>query len=223
MIIYILFVADFHQYDNKKKKDHQDVKEWRQLDVLKSKEFFLLAPGSFIVTFLTTGLILYQLPLAESKGWTAEWMAFCLTGFAAARIISSLASGTIVDKLGAKILFALHLLPFIIALIILYFYSGEWAAYLYMFLTGITVGLGSIVKSALQAEIFGVKSIGAVRSLFSTLTVLSTALGPILFGFLLDKGVAFSNIIVLSALLSIGVTAWNFRLGYSYHKSLLSN
>lgn len=187
-------------------------KIWTQKEVLKSRHFFTVVPAIFIPTLLTTALFLYQIPLAEEKGWTAQWIAFCLTGFAIARVIASLFSGTIIDRYGAKNIFPFHLIPFIIGLLILFFSNGSWAAYVYMFLTGMSMGLGSTIKSALLADIFGVASIGAVRSLFSTVMVISTAVGPALFGYLLNQNVSFNHLIVLSIILALVSVIWSLKI-----------
>ena len=48
--------------------------------------------------------------------------------------------------------------------------------------------IGSVTVAALQVEFFGKKSIGSVRSLFTSIMVLSSAVGPALFGIILDAG-----------------------------------
>jgi len=68
------------------------------------------------------------------------------------------------------------------------------------------VGLGSTVKTALLVEVYGTRNLGAIRSVSATVMVVSTALSPVLFGFLLDHGFGFTFIssacacLVLSAI-----------------------
>ncbi|MFN6947299.1 MAG: MFS transporter [Cytophagaceae bacterium] len=187
-------------------------KQWRQIDVLKSRDFYNIVPGIFIPTFLTTSLFLYQASLADEKGWSMQWMAFCFTGFAIARIIALLFSGSLTDKFGARNLFPFYLLPFMLGLLILLLSREDWAAYMYMALTGFTIGIGSTIKSALQADVFGVSSIGAVRSLFTMVMVISTALGPPVVGGLLDVGYTFNELIIGSLFILVLVSWWSFRV-----------
>lgn len=197
---------------NKEPMKNEAHSEWTQKDVLKSKQFSILAPSVFLMPFASTGLFFYQLSLAEFKGWTAEWIALCFVGFAIASSSSMILSGYLTDRYKAKNLFPFFYLPFLIGLVFLLLFTSKWIALVYMTLMGISVGFGKVVKSALQAELFGVKSLGAVRSLFSTLMVFSTALAPALFGFLLDNGIDFNQIILGVIIVTLLVIVLSFRI-----------
>jgi MFS family permease len=54
---------------------------------------------------------------------------------------------------------------------------------------GVTAGLTSVVGSAIWVELFGTRQLGMIRGVYAALMVLSTALGPVLLGGLLDAGV----------------------------------
>jgi cyanate permease len=53
------------------------------------------------------------------------------------------------------------------------------------------------------AEIYGIQVIGKVRSVFTTIMVISTALGPISFGVLLDANLSFTWIFALVAVIIV--------------------
>ncbi|MBI4849675.1 MAG: hypothetical protein HY808_14085 [Nitrospirae bacterium] len=97
------------------------------------------------------------------------------------------------------------------ALIMLAF-SHRLAGPVYMALAGVSSELGSPVKSALQAEIYGTERLGAVRSLFSSFLVFSTALGPPLYGMMLDVHGSYSIIFLFSASVFLGITLLSFYL-----------
>ena len=69
------------------------------------------------------------------------------------------------------------------------------AGFLYMFLAGVTMGTAFNISTALYAELYGTANIGAIRSMMTMFIVISTAVSPILFGFLLDFGISFDGII----------------------------
>jgi lipoprotein signal peptidase len=54
--------------------------------------------------------------------------------------------------------------------------------------------LGSTIKTALLAEVYGTENLGGIRVISSTLVVFGTSLSPALFGFLLDSGYSFTFI-----------------------------
>ena len=68
------------------------------------------------------------------------------------------------------------------------------------------------IKNSLFAEIYGTEIIGAVRSVFTTLIVFSTALGPISFGLLLDGGWTYASVFWLSVVVLLLIVAWSFRI-----------
>ncbi|MDZ7771657.1 MAG: MFS transporter [Balneolaceae bacterium] len=157
--------------------------------------FWLLVPAVILPSFWVTALFLYQISIAEQFGWTAALLATAFTAFAVARITSSLGIGPLIDRWSAARLFPYHLLPLGAGLAVAWYHPGDWSAFLYMALMGLTLGAGSPIKSALWAERYGEEVIGSVRSLFATLMVLSTALSPALMGWLLDRNVTMETIL----------------------------
>lgn len=202
-------------------KAGQQASHWTSRQILRSKAFYLIAPNVLLLSMLTTGLFFYQIALADFKGWTREWIALSFTAFALASSVSMLLAGTLVDRFSAKNLFPLYYLPFIAALLLLILFEGMWVAPAYLILTGISVGFGSTIKSAVQAEIFGTVSLGTVRSLFSTLMVISTAIGPALFGALLDGGFDFRQLLLIALAAVVLVTLQSLRIYTGFTKKRL--
>jgi MFS family permease len=125
-------------------------------------------------------------------------IATAFVAFAATRIASSLGVGPLIDRWSARTLFPYYLLPFGAGLVFAWFHPGSWSAFLYMGLVGVTLGVGSNIKSALWAELYGEEVIGTVRSLFSALMVFSTALSPFLIGWLLDRNIEMTTILAVA-------------------------
>lgn len=178
----------------------------------KDKRFYIIVFNSFVTFFTITGMFFYQLILAEEKGWTAGWLTASFMGFALGRTVFSLIGGNLVDKYSALRLFPLHLIPFAAGLSVLAVFDHPLAAPFYLILTGVSVGLGSTIKTALLAEVYGTRNLGAIRSVSATVMVVSTALSPVLFGFLLDHGFNFTFISAASTGLVVAAIFLSFRL-----------
>ncbi len=172
------------------------------LNIVDSKQFWLLVPAVLLPAFWVTALFLYQVSIAEQLGWTAALIASAFVCFAGARIVSSLSVGPLIDRWSAQTLFPFYLLPFGAGLTIAYFHPGMWSAFLYMALLGTTMGIGSNIRSALWAELYGTDIIGTVRSLFSAMMVFSTAMSPFMVGWMLDNQVSMTSIL-LAAVITI--------------------
>jgi MFS family permease len=215
LLVFVPFIKRGMSFQEPKQEDKRaakDEQQWSQRQVLKSKSFYMLVPGIFLLPMITTGLFFYQIALSEYKGWSAGWLAACFIGYAIGSSSFMILSGPLVDRFTARRLFPYYLIPVGIGLALMLFFSHPWIAIPYMVLMGASVGLGSTIKSAAQAEMFGVSSIGAVRSLFTTITVISTAVGPALFGFMLDHGLTFYEVFSFCLLLTVAVIIQNFRV-----------
>ena len=73
----------------------------------------------------------------------------------------------------------------------------------FLILAGITTGISGTVKTAIIAEIYGTKNLGAIRSIFTMFMVISTALGPLLVGLLIDNNFSVSTILLCLSILLI--------------------
>ncbi len=167
---------------------------WKQKEVLRTSWFYILAPTVFLVGFLQTALFFFQTYIADFKGWTTEWMAGSIIGYAATSSLSSLLIGPIIDKYSARKLFPLILLPLAFGVLVLSFGTHSAITPIFWLLVGITGGINSPIMSALYAEIYGTRSLGTVRSLFTFVMVFSTALGPVVYSFFLERSFSFDQI-----------------------------
>lgn len=213
LVPYVLFaskeaVKADHKARYQAKKTESTVKQVTQLSLFKDPTFLMVIWAVLMAPFLLTALLLYQVPMAEMKGWSAEWIATSFIGFAVARIIFSLTSGLLVDRFSARILFPFYLIPLFIGVFLLTTGNSAVLAPIYLFLLGVSAGAGGSIKSAMWAELYGVAKLGAVKSLAATLMILSTAAAPFLMGYLLeipeiDLNLIFYGVMAVVALSSI--------------------
>lgn len=176
------------------KEQDADKDDLTQRTLMGDWRFQMIVPAALMGPFMMTGLFFHQLAIADSKGWDIALLAASFPVFAASTVLSSLTTGWVVDKHGPGVVLPVFVLPLTAALIVVATLDQTWSAPLYMGLGGLTVGASTVLISAAWAETFGVRHLGTIRSLTSALTVLSTALAPVLMGEMLDQGVAISSI-----------------------------
>jgi MFS family permease len=191
----------------------------RQRDIMKSKAFWLLAPNIFFIPFAVTGFFFYQFAIIEFKGWNIGLAAAGLTSYAVASFISILLSGPLIDRYKAKTFFPFYLFPLMGALFVIWFVPDTWGIFVYNILMGFSVGFGSATVAALQVEFFGPTYIGTVRSLFTSVMVLSSAIGPALFGIFLDLGWGFQTIFPVTLVILILIMIQSFRAVPKYSRA----
>lgn len=175
--------------------------------LFRDPNFFLILPGNLYLPVVLTALFLYQVPLAESRGWAVATMASAFIGFAVARAGVSLAIGPLIDRWSAMRIFPVVLVPAALGLLALGLHDEPWVAFAYLILVGFSQGMAGPVMTAVWAEVYGVESLGATKGTVATLGVIGTALGPLLLGGVLAAGVSFETVIALCLLGACGCIA----------------
>jgi len=180
--------------------------------MLSESRFYILAAPSFLLSFVITGFFFYQYILAETSGWPIATYTLLFTGYGAIRLVFSVWGGVLTDRYNTTTLFVYHLLPMAAGILALAFVPGILAGALFLFLSGVTVGMGMVIKSAILAEVYGVARIGQVRSMYTVVMVISTAAAPLVFGMALDAGVTFATLAIVSASVMGLVTLHTLRI-----------
>lgn len=204
LILYLLrfYFVDLGHFDRgltlaKKPSALSLLKDYK--DLLKKKVFFILMPVSFSLSFTITAVFFYQYVVVEDKGWSVSLYASFFTAYAITRVVFSILGGVLVDKYSGKRMFRVYLIPFTLGLIPFAVSDSIFGALIFLILAGISVGMAGTVKSAVLAEVFGVEKLGTIRSVFTMFMVMSTALGPLVFGTLMDMGIEFQTILIFTS------------------------
>jgi MFS family permease len=172
-------------------------KHWRRRDVLGQWLFWALMPGLLAPNFIGTSVFFHQVHVSEVKGWELAIMALGFPAYAAVTVVSSLACGWLVDRIGAVSLLPFYLLPMAAGITIIApgVISGESVGswHLMMALIGLTQGGSVALLGALWPELYGTRNLGAIRALATSAMVFATALGPGVTGLLIDAGIMFPD------------------------------
>ncbi len=192
--------------------DRRDRREWTRAEVLRDRRFLLVLPSVLAPPFIGTGIFFHQIFMVESKGWTMGMFASTFAIYAASQLVSSLAAGPFVDRLRASSLLPYYLMPLAAALALLALGSHPAIAFGYMLAAGLSGGAMTTITGAYWAEAYGVRHLGAIRSMVMACMVFSTAAAPVMLGRLIDSGstiefialLCLGYVVVASVLASIG-------------------
>jgi len=172
--------------------------------------FTLLVPPSFF-----TALFFHQASLTEWKGWDIQLMAAAFIAFGLCRAVVSFLVGPMVDRLTARKIYPINLIPLGLGLLCFIFGKEEFWSFFYLGLAGMTMGLSMTVSSALFAEFYGTKHLGSIKGFTSSLIVLATAIAPVAMGALLDLGIAPAKLLgAMGLILAGGVVSANVGCRY---------
>ena len=113
-------------------------------------------------------------------------------------VISLFIAGFLVDKFSSRKLLIYMNLPFLLSLFLIIVFDNPIVSFLFLGLIGISNGLSNVLGSSTWAEVYGVKHIGSIKALTTSLMVFSTAFGTAVFGLLIDKGLSIEEIFMIS-------------------------
>ena len=179
----------------------EEEKSAKPITILKTQAFWMIMPSSLAAAAIGTGFLLFKLKLGIANDWSPAFIAGGFTAYAVGNAVSNLVAGFLADRFSGKNLFPIYLIPGIIGISMLLVSSEMWVYIALIGGIGVTNGFGSTLKNVTLAEVYGERIIGSVRSLFTTVMVFSTALGPLLFGFLLDFGYSFEYIGIIAIII----------------------
>jgi len=158
------------------------------------------------VPFIGTGLIFFQSTIAEIRGWSPTVYPTGFMVFAATRALFSIFAGAWVDRLGSLRLLAAPTTLFALGLVFLA-QPPTFFAYVFFALLGVGFGAASGVMTTAWADLFGTARIGLIKGISSSVAVISTALAPVVFGWLFEAGVALETLLWSCAALILAL-AW---------------
>jgi MFS family permease len=110
---------------------------------------------------------------------------------AATTVTFALLSGQLIDRFTGVALLPGFLLPLAAACFTLGAFEGQWSAFVFMALLGLSYGFSSTLIGSIWPEIYGVRHLGSIRALTVAIMVFATAMGPGLTGYLIDRGVDY--------------------------------
>ena len=188
------------EYNNKK---FNEIKNWTRKEVLSDFKFYSILPAMLASSFIITGIVINQSFIIESKGWEKFAIAKSFMIYSIFTVMTLFFSGYLVDKFTSRKLFPFLNVPLLLSVIILAIYDYEYSAFVFMGFMGVSNGLTNVLISSFWAEIYGVKYLGSIKALTSSLMVFSTALATVVFGNLIDLGYSIENIAFICAIYTV--------------------
>ena len=175
-----------------------NIKNWKRKEVLLDPKFYIISLVMLALPAINTGVFVYQSFILESKNWDNFVIAQSFMFYAIFSVITLFIAGPIVDKLTSRKILPLMNIPSLFAMLILFYFDSYISSYFLLGLMGISNGLANVLGSSTWAEIYGVKYIGSIKALTTSMMVFSTAFGTAIFGMIIDFGYSIEVIAMTS-------------------------
>lgn len=156
---------------------------------------------------LITAMFLHQGAIAERQGWTLLEVGRAFVLFAGAQALAAFLAGRLIDRFSARVLLYFQLLPAAAGVLSLGLLGAQTSLWVMFGGLGVTAGFNGVIAAAIWVELFGTRQLGMIRGVYAALMVVSTALGPVLLGGLLDMGVGLLAIGLAVAVYAAAVPA----------------
>ena len=179
-------------------------RSWTRREVLRDPRFYLYMPAQLCPSFFFTGFFFHQIYVVETKSWDLASWAALFSSYAFASLITTIASGPLVDRLGAVRHAPWFCLPLGIGLLLLSLGDHVLLAPAFLILTGITSGWNPTVVGPFWAELYGTRHLASIKAMGTALMVLSSALSPFVLGWLFDQGFDLDEVALVSFLVILG-------------------
>lgn len=169
-------------------------KGWVRRFMLRDPRFYLMIIPSLAMPYLVTGFIFHQQHLSRVKGWPDDLLPQTFIAFSAVGFVVSILAGSMVDKFTARRLVIFNTIPVAFGFLCIAAFDQQAAAWAYMCLAGVTLGMGIPINGSIWVEMYGPRNIGTVRAVIGSIFMMATALAPYTMGLLIDAGVSMDAI-----------------------------
>jgi len=131
-------------------------------------------------------LSVHIIPHATDIGISPILAAGILSVMQGACAIGNFISGRTNDIIGGRMSMILCLTIMVIAIAVLLIGGPVWVFYVVAFLVGIGIGGAVTLRSTIVAELFGLRSHGAITGAILSISSIGCAVGPLIAGYIFD-------------------------------------
>jgi len=168
-----------------------DGRMWTRGQMVRHWLFWAMLPAILGPAAWNTAFFFHQVHIADVKGWGHAALVALFPVYTVASIGSMLVAGWAVDRWGTGRLAGVYLLPAAAGYVVVSLSGGVAAGAAGLALIGIAVGVHQTMSAAFWAEHYGTRHIGTIRAATGAVMVLGTAIGPVVTGALIDRGISF--------------------------------
>lgn len=203
---------EFREISNKENLIEKKIKQWQRIEVIKDYRFYIICLNLIAMPWIATGTFVYQSFISASKDWGPYIIAQSFMFYSVFSVISLFFSGFLVDKFSSRKLLIYTNVPLFFSTIVIFYFDNPISSFFFFGLLGISNGLANVLGSSTWAEIYGVKYIGSIKALTTSLMVFSTAFGTALFGVFIDKGLTIEQVSIVSGIYVLSTIALLFLI-----------
>ncbi|MEP4196265.1 MAG: MFS transporter [Aliishimia sp.] len=209
-------VADDNQSEGMKKR------HWTRKDVLSHPLFWLMIPALLGPAAFNTTFFFHHAHFAEIKGMTQLKLVTFFPIYTVVAVAMMVASGWLVDRYGSAKTMPFYQMPMLGAFVCFAFATGPTLIIVGLVFLAMSAGANSTLPNVFWAEFYGTRHIGSIKAMAAAVMVLGSAVGPLITGRLIDRGLALdTQYIAIAGFFGLSTICMAF--GISTYKSSVSS
>jgi MFS transporter, OFA family, oxalate/formate antiporter len=161
--------------------------------------FWIFITGALLGSCLGTGLVFHHYSILAASGIDRVSAAAAFVPVGIVSAIANLGTGYLMDRVSPRYLLSAMTLFLAASLVLAPFIAGPTMLVAYGALLGLRGGMQSAIGGSVMAYYFGRAHIGAIKGLATTMLVVGSAFGPLLFSLGLDVSGGYAPVLIASA------------------------
>jgi MFS family permease len=159
-----------------------------------------------------TGLIFHQVSIFAERGLSPGVAAAAFAPMALASAAFGFTSGFLIDRFGPRPLYIVALSILCIPPVLVQFISSTPMAFVYGMVIGAGSGMSMMVARVTWAYYYGRHGLGSVQGSAMMISIIGSALGPVLLSFLRDQFPSYTQpLLIMLALMAISLVLFTLH------------
>ncbi|WP_336335156.1 MFS transporter [Pseudomonas putida] len=187
-------------------------------DAIRTRDFQLLTIIFILMGFVTTGLIVHQIPILTAAGISPQRAALIQATFGVFAIVGRVLTGLLLDFVSAQLLMMVVVLGASVSCVLYAVGVGPELAFVAAALIGLLLGAEFDILGFLLKKHFGIRSFGRLYGTVYAVFQLSAGIGAAVLSFMKESFAGYTNGLMLFAALLVvcaGMLLWHYRLEQS--------
>lgn len=180
---------------------------WTRAEAVRTPAFWAAAAGLAASAMLGTGLYFHVVSIFESQGLSADMAAVTYLPISLTSAGVRLTSGYLADRVPVRFLLAAGLVALSGALGLAQVIGGLALAVVYGVAMGLSSGMMGTVASVIWADYYGRRHLGSISGLATTVSRVSSALGPLPLALAYDLSGSYDGALTVEMMIPLALAA----------------
>jgi MFS family permease len=213
-VIAPMILLFFHVKSPGAAEDSMETSGFSAIEALQTAAFWVFAGSAALFNLVSSGLGLFNEAVLAERGFDQKTFHIFLGVTTLFSLVGQFMAGGLSRKISYRALIALGMGIYATGLALIPVVGTKPQLYMLSAVIGVAGGMIIVVFFAIWSEAFGRRHLGRIQGAAQFMTVISSALGPVLFAKAFDISHSYTPLLFTLAVvvLGVGITALNIKM-----------